>query len=280
MTEKGDERTRRSVLVFSGLDPSGGAGMAADVEAIGAAAAHALPIVTALTVQDNDRVYQVCPVDAGILLRQADVLLRKIPISAVKVGIVGNRVNADAIGEILLRLRQRHPDLPVVLDTVLGSGHGFSLADGSPEEALSPLIPLATLVTPNLPEAARLAPHAETVEEQAAHLLSLGAKEVLIKGGHSDDPDVVVNRWFRAGKQRQWQWSRMNGEFHGTGCTLASGVAGYLARGFVMEEALLKGQQLCRDAISNAFSIAKGQKIPDRHVGRSEAETAREKPRF
>ena len=86
-----ETRTKPCVLVFSGLDPSGGAGVMADIEAIGAVGAHALPVITALTVQDNDRVYAVNPVDASILAHQTQVLIDKIPVSAVKVGIVGNR---------------------------------------------------------------------------------------------------------------------------------------------------------------------------------------------
>ena len=158
-----ETRTKPCVLVFSGLDPSGGAGVMADIEAIGAVGAHALPVITALTVQDNDRVYAVNPVDPSILAHQTQVLIDKIPVSAVKVGIVGNRENALAIRNAIAVLRKERPDIPVVLDTVLGSGHGFALADGVPEYALSPLIGVATLVTPNLPEARRLYPLSEAV---------------------------------------------------------------------------------------------------------------------
>lgn len=260
------EKSRQCVLVFSGLDPSGGAGISADIESIGAVGAHALPVITALTVQDNDRVYAVNPVDASVISHQARVLAKKIPVSAVKIGIVGNRDNAVAIGEAISGLRQQQPGLPVVLDTVLGSGHGFALADGIPEYALSPLIALATLVTPNLPEAKRLYPLADDIKMQAEHLIAQGAGNVLIKGGHGDDGNAVFNHWFSAGGMKQWKWKRLPGEFHGTGCTLASAIAGYLAQGFSMEEALDKGQGWCQATLENAFSIAKGQKIPDRHV--------------
>ena len=120
MTDISKEKSRKCVLVFSGLDPSGGAGIAADIEAIGAVGAHALPVVTALTVQDNDTVFAVNPVDASVLAYQARVLIRKIPVSAVKIGIVGNRENADAIGGVIAELREELPELPVVLDTVVG----------------------------------------------------------------------------------------------------------------------------------------------------------------
>lgn len=266
MTESVKEKSRHCVLVFSGLDPSGGAGISADIEAIGAVGAHALPVVTALTVQDNDRVYAVNPVDAAIISRQAQVLAEKIPVSAVKVGIVGNRDNAVAIGEAISELRRKQPGLPIVLDTVLGSGHGFALADGTPEYALSPLIGMATLVTPNLPEAKRLCPLANDTRTQAEYLMAQGAANVLVKGGHGEDENTVFNQWFSADGMKQWKWRRLPGEFHGTGCTLASAVAAYLAQGFLMEEALEKGQAWCQATLENAFSIAKGQKIPGRQA--------------
>lgn len=266
MSETITSQSRPCVLVFSGLDPSGGAGIQADIEAIGAAGAHALSVITALTVQDNDRVYAVNPVVADVIARQADVLMDKIHVSAVKIGIVGNRENALVIADIIRRLRKEQPDLPVVLDTVLGSGHGFALSDGLPEYALSPLIGLATLVTPNLPEAKRLFPASDNIEEQAKYLLSLGAKDVLVKGGHGDDRHSVVNRWFFADTSKQWQWERIDGEFHGTGCTLASAIAGYLACGETMERAIAKGQELTQMSLAKAFSISDGQKIPGRHL--------------
>lgn len=262
--ENMNTKTKSCVLVFSGLDPSGGAGVMADIEAIGAVGAHALPVITALTVQDNDRVYAVNPVDASILAHQAKVLIDKIPVAAVKIGIVGNRENALAIRDAIAMLRRKRPDLPVVLDTVLGSGHGFALTDGVPEYALSPLVGVATLVTPNLPESRRLYPLSDDIGEQAANLMEQGAVNVLVKGGHGDDERSVFNYWYGADGVKQWRWPRLEGEFHGTGCTLASAIAGYLAQGSSMEEAIVHGQIWCQQALANAFSIAKGQRIPGR----------------
>lgn len=268
MNESSSSQSRPCVLVFSGLDPSGGAGIQADIEAIGAVGAHALSVITALTVQDNDKVYAVNPVDTDVIARQTDVLVQKIPVAAIKIGIVGNRSNAEAIADAIRRLRKTQPDLPVILDTVLGSGNGFALSDGLPEYALSPLIGLATLVTPNLPEAKRLYPKSDDIGEQAKYLLSLGAKDVLIKGGHGNDAHSVVNCWFTGGRVKEWKWTRIAGEFHGTGCTLASAIAGYLASGKSMEHAIEKGQKLTQMALAKAFSITDGQKIPGRHICR------------
>jgi hydroxymethylpyrimidine/phosphomethylpyrimidine kinase len=265
-------QTRRCVLVFAGLDPSGGAGIQADIEAIGAMGVHALPIITALTVQDNDRVFAVNPVDANILRNQAQVLIDKIQIAAIKIGIVGNKANAEVIADVIKRLRQRQPDLPVVLDTVLASGHGDALSDDNPEDAIFPLLGLATLVMPNLPEAARLCGNELPVEMQAQRLLDFGARHVLIKGGHGKGEHEVVNRWFTHGDSHEWVWQRLPGSFHGSGCTLASAIAALLAMGKPMRETLVLAQQYAHKALESSYEIASGQRIPNRTGGSGRAQ--------
>ncbi|WP_426168992.1 bifunctional hydroxymethylpyrimidine kinase/phosphomethylpyrimidine kinase [Pseudoduganella sp. R-34] len=166
---------RPCVLVFSGADPSGGAGMAADIQAITAMGAHALPVLTAITVQDNNRVHAVMPVAADVVLQQARALLAQVPVAAVKIGIPGSAENAQAIAMLIGELRATHraaagaapgwaqrlySDPPVVLDPVLRSGHGDALGRDDAVQALAPLLPLATLITPNGPEAAALAGNA------------------------------------------------------------------------------------------------------------------------
>ena len=257
---------RCSVLVFAGLDPSGGAGISADIEAIGALGAHALPVITALTVQDNDRVFAVNPVDAAILRHQAQVLADKIDIAAVKIGIVGNKANAEAIAEVIRTLRKRQPDLPVVLDTVLASGHGDALSDDKPEDAIFPLLGLATIVMPNLPEAARLCGDEHPLAIQAQRLMGFGAQHVLIKGGHGANEHEVINHWFTHGENHAWTWQRLPGEFHGSGCTLASAIAGLLAQGKTMREALTEAQHFAHQALASSYAIAAGQRMPNRRT--------------
>jgi len=115
---------RASVLIFAGSDPSGGAGLQADILAVSAMGAHPLSSITALTVQDNDRVFNVHPVPAGLVQQQAHALIDKMEIAAVKLGIVGNRANAEAIADTLRVMKQRNPALHVVLDSVPAHGHG------------------------------------------------------------------------------------------------------------------------------------------------------------
>jgi len=239
-----------TVLVFAGLDPGGGAGLAADIAAIGALGGHALPVATALTVQDNNRVHEVRPVDAGFVTRQADALIATCRIDAVKIGIPGSRENAAAIARLLRQLRAADPQLTVVLDPVLASGHGDALGKGSALAALGELLLLATIVTPNLPEAAALG--------------EIPCEHVLLTGGHGEG-EIVVNRWLRAGvEQQSWRLPRLPHAYHGSGCTLASAVAAHLARGDAMADALHGAQHYCHQALEHAFSIAPGQRIPRR----------------
>jgi hydroxymethylpyrimidine/phosphomethylpyrimidine kinase len=233
-----------TVLVFSGLDPSGGAGLAADIQAIAAMGAHALPVATALTVQDNEHVFEVVPVDTALLNRTAEALMARCTIGAVKIGIPGSRANALAIAALVARLKERCPDLPVVLDPVLASGQGDALGQ---RDAIAALLDVATLLVPNLLEAAALG--------------RVPCPHVLLTGGHGDG-DVVVNRWTHAGVARSWEWPRLPGEFHGSGCTLAAAIAARLAHGDVMADALERGQVFCQQALAQSFSIAPGQRIP------------------
>lgn len=258
---------RPCVLVFAGLDPSGGAGIQADIETIAAMGAHALPIVTTLTVQDNDSVFAVHAVDAAIVRQQAQALMAKLSIAAVKIGIVGSDENAAVIADIIHTLRSRQPDLPVVLDPVLASGHGDALARVNAVQMLEPLRSLATLITPNLPEAAALCDGATALEVQLAHLLR-DTPHVLIKGGHGEG-DAVVNRWFHGSKHRSWQWPRLPGEFHGSGCTLASSIAVCLAQGQAMASALNDAQAFTQHSLEHAYAIAEGQLIPFRKQERT-----------
>jgi hydroxymethylpyrimidine/phosphomethylpyrimidine kinase len=239
-----------TVLVFAGLDPGGGAGLAADIAAIGALGCHALPVATALTVQDNNRVHEVQPVDAGLVLRQADALIDAVSIDAVKIGIPGSRENAVAIARLLRQLRAADPALPVVLDPVLASGNGDALGRGDALGTLAELLPLATVLVPNLLEARLLG--------------AVPCEHVLVTGGHGDG-DLVVNRWLRDGvEQRAWRMPRLPHSYHGSGCTLAAAIAARLALGDPIQHALEHAQDYCHQTLAHAFWIAPGQRIPRR----------------
>lgn len=247
------DSVRPCVLVFAGLDPSGGAGIQADIEAIGAQGAHALSVVTALTVQDNEHVHEVAAVDSALLTRQAMLLAARMPIRAIKVGIPGSLANAEAIADVVLALRAGDPDLPLVLDPVLASGRGDALARGNALAILQPLLELATVLVPNGPEAAAIG--------------AVDCPHVLVTGGH-DDGDEVINRWTSAAGTHvlvhEWRWPRLPGEFHGSGCTLAAAIAARLALGDGMAQALEHAQRYCNQTLADSYVIAPGQRIPRR----------------
>lgn len=260
---------RPSVLIFAGSDPSGGAGLQADIQAVSALGAHPLSVITALTVQDNDRVFNIHPVPAALVRQQAQALIDKVEIDAVKIGIVGNGMNAEAIADLLRAMKETRPDLPVVLDPVLASGHGDSLSEDNPAFAVATLLPFATIVTPNLPEAAALCGGDRRLDTQVEALQGF-CPNVLIKGGHGTGPDVV-NRLFAADNQCAWTWPRIDGGFHGTGCTLASAIAALLARGKPLVEAVEEAQAYCNHTLQTAYAIADGQRIPNRFASLEES---------
>lgn len=255
---------RATVLVLAGLDPSGGAGLAADIQAVASQGAHALPVATALTAQDNERVFEVQAVAPAFVLRQARALTARIRVDAIKIGIPGSRANAEAIAELVMELRRDAPRLPVVLDPVLASGHGDLLSVDDAVAALAVLLPLTTVLLPNGPEAGRLcgAPDAPA-ETQGRLLRERGCRHVLLTGGHADGP-FVVNRWFGPDEQHDWRWPRLPGAFHGSGCTLAGAVAARLAQGEPMALALAGAQAYCHQALAAAYPIAPGQLMPRR----------------
>ncbi|XLZ67771.1 hydroxymethylpyrimidine/phosphomethylpyrimidine kinase [Massilia sp. SR12] len=278
---------RPCVLVFSGADPSGGAGMAADIQAITAMGAHALPVLTAITVQDNNRVHAVLPVAPEVLLQQARTLMAQVPVAAVKIGIPGSAENALAIAQLIGELcstrhqaagaapawaQKLYREPPVVLDPVLRSGNGDALGRDDAVRALAPLLSLATLITPNGPEAASLASGAGGASPgnagnalAHAHVLrALGCRHVLVTGGHDEDSELVINRWLGPDRQQNWSWPRLPGSFHGSGCTLAAAVAALLALGDNMAQALTKAQGYTQRALAASYAIAPGQRIPQR----------------
>jgi hydroxymethylpyrimidine/phosphomethylpyrimidine kinase len=251
-------RSVPTVLVFAGVDPSGGAGIAADILAIAAQGAHALPVITALTVQDNDRVFGVEPVTPALLRRQGQALIDKVAIDAVKIGIPGSAANAAVIAQLIAQLRLARPSLPVVLDPVLASGHGDVLNRDDAVLALAPLLALTTVIVPNGPEALALGG-----EE---NLRAQGCRHVLVTGGHGEG-EVIVNRWFDSvGGEREWRWPRLPGEYHGSGCTLASAIAARLAQAQALPEALDLAQAYCHAALAGAYAIAPGQLMPQRFI--------------
>lgn len=248
------------VLCLSGHDPTGGAGIQADVETLSAIGCRACTVVTALTRQDTCDVHELWPQQAEDFLAQARLLIADLPIAGVKIGLLGTSEIAHATARLLDEL----PNLPVVLDPILAAGGGRNLARADLIAAIqSQLLPLTTVLTPNTPEARKLAGGPENPEDCAAELLRLGCGHVLITGTH-EDSETVVNRLFRPGATKSWSWPRLPHDYHGSGCTLASALAGFLALGMDLDSAAGAAQDFTWRALAAGRRLGKGQYLPDR----------------
>ena len=253
---------RPTVLCFSGLDPSGGAGLQADIEAIGQSGAHAAVACTALTVQNSQQVFGFEATSKELLLAQANAVVGDLPIKVVKSGMLGTTDNIAALAEFL----REHPDYLYVLDPVLVANSGGSL--GNQEtlvKAFVELIPLATLITPNTVELRALTGE-QNIEVATKKLFDMGAKAVLVKGGHEDTPNYIQNLLYAHGELvSQTQCPRLEGEYHGSGCSLASYIAGRLAQDDSLKNAVHHAETWLFGVLKRAETpIEGGQKIPKR----------------
>jgi hydroxymethylpyrimidine/phosphomethylpyrimidine kinase len=248
------------VLVLAGLDPTGGAGLAADVATIGRMGAHAAPVACCLTVQDTRDVLRLEPVPAALITAQARAVLDDLPVAAIKIGLLGS---AEAAAAVAALLRGRR-DLPVVLDPILRAGGGAPLADARLLDILRcELLPLATIMTPNTPEARALSGQ-HSADDCATALLAAGARAVLLTGGHEPDAEVH-NRLYQYGQEpHEWRWPRLPGSYHGSGCTLAAALAAGLAHGRTLAAAAEAAQQFTWQALASGFAAGRGQRLPQR----------------
>ena len=249
------------VLVIAGNDPSGGAGLAADIQALTALGAHPAPVVAALTVQDSVDVARVEAVEPALVLEQAERVLADMPVRAVKLGLLAGAATGSAVADLLAK----HRDLPLVVDPVLAASGGGRLAeDALMDVYLKRLFPLATVVTPNAAESRRLAPLARDAAARGAMLLATGAAHVLLKGADEDTPEVVNSLFSRGGGHEGFTWPRLPESYHGSGCTLASALAALLARGKPVPTAVREAQRYTWDALKHGFRPGRGQYVPRR----------------
>jgi hydroxymethylpyrimidine/phosphomethylpyrimidine kinase len=250
------------VLCLSGLDPSGGAGLQADIETVAALGGHALGLITALTVQDTRNVARVAATDADLLRQQLDLLLRDCAPQSIKLGLLGASDQLPVIVQAIARC-----GVPVVCDPVLRAGGGALLHDEGAAQALRrELFPRVTVLTPNAAEARRLCPGSAELDACGASLLAAGCGHVLITGG--DEPGAsVVNTWYAPGAApRRYSWPRLPETFHGAGCTLAAAIAALLARGLAVETALLQAQEWTQQTLRQALRVGQGRRIPGRRA--------------
>lgn len=263
------------VMVFAASDPSGGAGLQADIMTLSSMGCHPLSVLTAMTVQDSAGVEDALAIDADWVSDQARALLEDMSVAAFKIGMLGSVENIAAIAEII----SDYPDIPLVLDPVLASGRGEELASEDMIAAMRELLlPQTTLLTPNSLEARRLALDESDDEDDpdlaecARRLVGLGAEYVLITGTHEHSPQVVNTLYGEGGLIRADTWDRLPGSYHGSGCTLASAIAANLANGQDIAQAVRDAQDYTWQALANGFRPGMGQYLPDRFFWAREPE--------
>ena len=258
--------TPPQVLVFAASDPSSGAGVQADLLTLASLGCHPLTAITALTVQDTVGVQSVHPTSSELVEQQARTILEDMPVAAFKIGVLGSVENVLTVAEIL----SDYPEIPLILDPVLASGRGDDLSGEEIIQAMREmLLPQTTLITPNAPEARRLAESDEdesepSIDTCAERLIAMGAQYVLITGTHESTADVVNTLYGPQGVIRSDHWERLPGSYHGSGCTLASAIAGCIAGGASVEDAVRDAQDYTWQTLKNGFRGGMGQFIPDR----------------
>lgn len=249
------------VMAISGADPTGGAGIQADIETIASLGCHAAPIISSVTAQNTTNVIDIAQINEHFVIEQARVVLEDMNVAAVKIGLV----ESDTIAMAIHSLLTDYNHIPVVLDPIIISGGGKLLANEDAVDAINTLlVPLATIVTPNSEEARTLAPEGDTLTACAMALLERGAHYVLVTGTHENTKQVCNTLYGNNRKLDSHNWERLPDQFHGSGCTLSSAIAANLARGQDVVSATHQAQEYTWNSLQTAHTLGKGQKIPNR----------------
>jgi hydroxymethylpyrimidine/phosphomethylpyrimidine kinase len=250
-----------AVLSIAGSDSSAGAGLQADLKTFSALGVYGATVVTAVTAQNTKSVTAVHLVPADIVAAQIDAVFSDLSIRAVKTGMLGDEDGVAAIADGLKRWAR---GIPIVVDPVMASTTGSRLLQKGAEKALvERLLPLASLLTPNLQEAAALldlpvARSEEEIENQAQRLLALGPAAVLVKGGHGEGP-AATDILFDGARFRSYSAPRVfTPNTHGTGCTLASAIAAFLAKGLPLDGAVAEAKAYLHEALEHASELQIG----------------------
>lgn len=250
-----------SVLTVAGFDGSGGAGIQGDMKAISALGCFATSVLTALPVQNTCGVKTIHSIPTQIVDLQLATILEDILPDAIKIGMVHHTELVETISAAL----KKHPHIPVVFDPVMIATSGDRLIEESTiQSIITSLFPLSSLITPNLDEASLLAGmKIETVDDMhraGAKILGLGCKAVLIKGGHLNTKILTSLLFEQQGKVHSYESQRIHTDnVHGSGCTLSSAIASYLAQGKSMHESVMLGQDYVQNAIRHAADVKTGK---------------------
>ena len=248
------------VLIIAGSDSGGGAGIQADIKSVTAMGAFAATAITALTAQNTLGVHGIEAVSTPFLRQQIAVVLDDIGADAIKTGMLHDVATIEAV---CAEIRARAPGIPLVADPVMVAKGGHRLlAEDAVATLMRELLPLATIITPNIPEAEVMAGMAiadeAAMHEAAARLLGMGVAAVLLKGGHMDGP-VLVDLLVTPTGTTRFESPRIETRHtHGTGCTLASALAAGLAQGMALEAAVARARDYVRAAMLSAPGYGAG----------------------
>jgi hydroxymethylpyrimidine/phosphomethylpyrimidine kinase len=256
------------VLSFAANDPTGGAGLQADLLTIASLGCHPLSVMTAITVQDTTGVESIFPLDPDWVEDQARMVLEDMPVHAFKIGLLGSVEIIAAIAEII----SDYPHIPLVLDPILTSGRGDELANEEMIDAMRELLlPQVTILTPNSLEARHLALQENDSSKTkldlnlcAQRLLDMGCEYVLITGTHENTVQVTNTLFSTEGIVRSDHWQRLEHTYHGSGCTLASAIAACLANGLPVSDSVIEAQDYTWQTLQAGFRPGMGQHIPNR----------------
>lgn len=250
------------VLLFGGADPTGGAGLAADVLTVASLGGHPAPVVTAVTAQDTTGVKQYLCTPTELVVAQARAVLEDMPVAAFKTGMLCSAETVSTVAAIV----EDYPDIPLVVDPVQASGRTHqALSDEPLEDALRVLLlPRAKLATPNTEEARRLAPGGDTLDACAQELLSLGCEYVLITGTHDHTPQVLNRLYGNKRLLDTFAFERLPHSYHGSGCTLAAACAAALAHGLQPVNAVNQALDYTWQTLKHGFRAGMGQHLPHR----------------
>jgi hydroxymethylpyrimidine/phosphomethylpyrimidine kinase len=245
------------ILIIAGSDSGGGAGIQADIKTVTMLGGHAMTAITAVTAQNTAGVSAVHPVPTEMILAQIEAVISDIGVDAVKIGMIGGAFAAEQVAARLERLKAEQPGLPIVFDPVMVATSGASLADESTVVAFGRLMDVATIATPNLPELKRLTSEEDPVSA-ALHLVGQHGCAVLIKGGH-EEGEALADALIETDNMTSWQGQRIDTtSTHGTGCTLASAIAFFLAGGSTLADAVARAREFVRVALHDAPNLGQG----------------------
>ena len=257
---KKKSRHKPVVLVLAAHDPSGGAGIQADIETIAANGCHATTVLTAMTIQNTAEFIKYIPVHPADFLQQIELVRADMEIGACKIGLIGDTEILYAMETVLRELGE----VPVVLDPVISAGTGEKIMPDAVQMGLyEKLLPHVTVITPNSVEVRTLA-GSNDLAVAAEHLLKRGCKAVLITGTHEPTAQVINTLYRTDNPPKAFAWPRLPGNYHGSGCTLSSAIAAYLARGKDPGQAVVAAQEYTWNTLQHGLQLGKKQYHPDR----------------